>query len=224
MKCSFIIVAAGSSTRFGKDKQTALFRGMPLFLHSVRAFLPLSEELTVVVPAGREAEFRQLAAAHGIEGITFVAGGEFRSASVQNGLDSLKSQEGFVAIHDAARPLATPEMLQELLETASRTGGAIPGHRVVDTLLRSDDNGIVTEPIPRKNAWAISTPQVFDLKRLREAYRLSGGESFTDDSQVFIHAGGKVALVEEKSANPKITFPGDIRRLEILSSKEEIEQ
>ena len=214
MKLSLIIVAAGSSTRFGRDKQTALFRGLPLFLHSVRTFLPMASELVVVVPPGREAEFRQLASRHGIEELNCVAGGACRTESVKNGLEALNSTDGFVAIHDAARPLATQELLQALLETAATIGGAVPGHRVVDTLLRTDATNIVTSPIPRENAWAISTPQLFDLKRLREAYRQHTEESFTDDSQAFIRGGGQVGIVEEKSPNPKITYPQDLELLE----------
>ena len=213
MELSLLIMAAGASTRFGKDKQTVLYKGMPLFLHSVKNLGGMATELLLVVPKGRIAEFTQLARDYGVYDLKCVEGGETRTESVRLGLAALESKGGFVAIHDAARPLATKELLSAVLKAATISGGAIPGHKVVDTMMRTDANGIITAPIDRENAWAVSTPQVFDLQRLLAAYNVLGGKSFTDDAQVFMANGNKVAIVEETCPNTKITFPNDIEKL-----------
>ena len=213
MELSLLIMAAGASTRFGRDKQTVLYKGMPLFLHSVKNLGEMAEELLVVVPKGRIAEFTQLARDYGVYDLKCVEGGNTRTESVRLGLAALESNDGFVAVHDAARPLATRELLAAVLKAASATGGAIPGHRIVDTMMRTDENGIITAPIDREGAWAVSTPQVFDLKRLRAAYSALGEKSLTDDAQAFLANGNKVAIVEENCQNTKITYSQDIENL-----------
>ena len=218
MKCSLIIVAAGSSTRFGGDKQTALLCGMPLFLHSVKNLSSLASECVVVVPPGRTEEFRALAARSGFDGLLCVEGGPNRTDSVIRGLSALKASKGLVAVHDAARPLATSALLERLMAAAEQTGGAIPGHPVVDTLMRADDAGIAVERVPRDGVWAVSTPQVFDLERLREAYRSQNGRLFTDDSQAFMAAGGRVSIVPEDAPNLKVTYPDDLKAAEACLS------
>ena len=151
---------------------------------------------------------------HGFSTVRCVEGGEERTDSVQCGLDALAATDGFVAIHDAARPLATASLLKELLAAAQAHGGAVPAHRVVDTLMRTDDARVAQEAISRKNAWAVSTPQVFDLPGLRAAYASLHGKIYTDDAQVFMASGGKVVIVEEKSPNGKVTYPADIKDME----------
>ena len=106
-------------------------------------------------------------------------------------------------------------------DTASRIGGAVPGSRVVDTLLLSDGQDTVRHAVPRDNLWRVSTPQVFRFDALLEAYaRLCAPGappvSMTDDSQVFIANGGCIKLVEEDADNMKITFPEDLKRAEWL--------
>jgi 2-C-methyl-D-erythritol 4-phosphate cytidylyltransferase len=131
-----ILVAGGSSTRFGADKQFALLAGLPVFLHSVRAFLPCATELVLVVPSGRQEDFHGKIIQYKLDSpkIRYATGGATRSESVQNGLAALSFTDGIVAIHDAARPLATAELLMKLVEAAETFGGAAPAHPVTDTL------------------------------------------------------------------------------------------
>ena len=230
MKPFIIILAAGISSRFQKDKMFADLGGLPLFLHSAMRFLDEAESMVLVVPPDGQQPFKNACNAHGFDvaNIHFVEGGLTRTASVANALKYLqtnvspdKSSAHLVAIHDAARPFASVALLHRLCETAEQFGGAVPGSPVVDTLLLSDAQDMAQRAVPRDSLWRVSTPQVFRLNALLEAYtRLSAPSaspvSMTDDSQVFIANGGCIKLVEEDADNMKITFPEDLKRAEWL--------
>ncbi len=230
MKPFIIILAAGKSTRFKTDKMFAVLDGRPLFLHSVMRYQSETDTLVLVVPPEEQEAFEKACLSNGVhtDGIHFVEGGATRTESVTNALNYLKKNHSpddadtrLVAIHDAARPFASVSLLKRLCDTASRIGGAVPGSRVVDTLLLSDGQDTVRHAVPRDNLWRVSTPQVFRFNALLEAYaRLCAPGappvSMTDDSQVFIANGGCIKLVEEDADNMKITFPEDLKRAEWL--------
>ena len=190
-----LIVAGGTAARFGADKMLSRLGDLPVFLHSVRAFLPVSTALVLVVPPGREDEFAATARDHALlsEKMTLVPGGATRTDSMRHGLQALPADaNGLVAIHDAARPLATADLLLALAELAAQIGGAAPAKPVSDTLLRSDCQDLVLDAIPRDSLWTVETPQVFQLPALREACDALQGQSFTDDTQLFLRHGGHV--------------------------------
>jgi len=220
-KLATIIVAAGSGRRFGGEKQLAMLNGLPVFLHSVRNFLPTVEQLVVVTPAERQDDFATLATQYGLDStrITWVAGGAMRSDSVRNALAVLRPDIEFVAIHDAVRPLASARLLRLLAEEASIHGGAAPATPVRDTLLKAGDDGMMTGVTSREGLWAVATPQVFDVKALNEAYCKLDGSSLTDDTQVFFNAGGRVKLVNWPEDNFKITYPEDLARAETIMNE-----
>ncbi|MBP1583080.1 MAG: 2-C-methyl-D-erythritol 4-phosphate cytidylyltransferase, partial [Victivallales bacterium] len=173
-----IIVAAGTSARFGTDKMLAPLGDLPVFLHSVRNFLPVSQRLVLVVPPGREEDFAALARQHGLLAaqMSIVAGGDTRTDSVRQGLQGLgDSASGLVAIHDAARPLASADLLLALADLAAKTGGAAPAKPMTNTVLRTDDQNLVLEALSRENLWEIETPQVFVLPILQEAFAALSG-------------------------------------------------
>ena len=188
-----ILVAGGSSTRFGADKQFALLAGLPVFLHSVRAFLPCATELVLVVPSGRQEDF------HG--------------KIIQHQLDSPKIR------YATGGATATAELLMKLVAAAEKFGGAAPAHPVTDTLLIADDTNRMTGVQPRDRLWQVATPQVFQLQPLMKAYRHAAGQPFTDDTQVFFHDGGHVQIVPDSSDNLKITYPEDLSRAESILQK-----
>jgi len=215
-----VIVAGGSARRFGGGNKLLLeLAGLPLFLHCVKTFLPLTAPgcLVVVHPAGAGAEFRAAAERFLPEApIAWTAGGAYRCASVRAGLAALPLECGVVAIHDAARPLASAALLETLADEARRTGGAIPGKPVTDTLKRSDASGLITETVDRSGLWRVETPQVFDLALLRAAYARFPDGDFTDDAGVMAAAGYACRIVHNQDDNLKITYPGD---LEFLSGR-----
>lgn len=211
-----IIVAGGSALRFGGDKLMVELGGLPVFLHSVREFLPVAApgSLVVVHPAGRGGEFRAVAERYlpGV-GIVWAEGGACRSASVRSGLARIPLAAGIVAVHDAARPLASAGLLVRLVAEARRNGGAIPGKPVTDTLKRCGETGLIEETIPRSGLWRVETPQVFDLEKLRAAYERAPEADLTDDACVYSMAGFGCAVVLNEQENLKITYPADIALL-----------
>lgn len=213
-----IVAAGGSGSRYGQDNKLLLtLGGMPVFVHSIRAFHRLCRPgaLSLVCPAGEVAAFRA-----GLErflpeaDVRIVTGGQTRTESVRKGLESMPDFVRYVAIHDAARPLASAKMLLDCLELARCHDGAVVGRPVADTLKRADADGCVAGTVDRAFLWAVETPQIMNLALLIEAYERAGASAFTDDAGVMEHAGRKVALSHAHNANLKLTYPGDLPLLE----------
>lgn len=213
-----IIVAAGASRRFGgsRSKLLAELGGIPLFLHSVKRFAPFAapEGLVVVIPASGGEEFRAAAARLLPEiPVRWTTGGATRAVSVRNGVAALPAGLRYVAIHDAARPLASAELLMKLVRRAKECGGAIPGVPVADSLKRLDGSGMIAGPVDRDNLYAVATPQVFELDAYRKAILAPETEDCTDDAEVMRRAGHAVALVTDYACNLKVTTPADLEEV-----------
>jgi 2-C-methyl-D-erythritol 4-phosphate cytidylyltransferase len=210
---SAIIVAAGSSKRLGFDKLTAPLAGKPVLVHSVTAFEATAavDEIIVVTRADRIAEFEQLLGR--FKKISAViAGGEHRHNSVEAGMSRLNKGANYVAVHDAARPLIRPPQIEELFEQARIHGAASLAEPVRDTLKRAGDDRVVQESIDRRNVYAMQTPQLFERTLLENAYRKVAelGEIVTDEVSAIQLLGKKIALVENREPNFKITFERDL--------------
>lgn len=211
-----IIVAGGSGSRYGtKNKLMEMMSGFPLFIHSVRQFQDCcpNRNFILVVPEKELNLFREKIQMYlpGLE-VILVAGGQTRGNSVWNGLQALDTAAEYVAVHDAARPLATDFLLGECLAAAVKFGGAIPGKPLNDTLKKTGKDGKVIATIPRDGLWRIETPQVFRTKELIEAYRnaILQQLEFTDDAGVMEIAGHPVYIVYNPDNNVKITCPEDL--------------
>lgn len=126
-----------------------------------------------------------------------------------------------VAVHDGARPLVTPVAIGRCLAAARECGAAALAHRITDTLKRATEQGRVTESVSRDQLWAMETPQVFDLARLRSAYDrvMESGRLVTDEVSAMRESGEEVMLVENDSPNPKITYPADLLLAEALLAR-----
>ena len=211
-----IIAAAGTSSRFGdSDKLLEKLSGLPVFLHSVRTFYGLcpQENLLIAVHPDKVEQYRNTAQKYLPDfAPRFIAGGKVRAESVMNALQELAPGTEFVAIHDAARPRADRALLEKCLEAARIHGGAIPAKPVVDTLKRTNTNGIINATVSRENLWRVETPQVFNLKQLLDANRKCADmqTEFTDDAAIMEAAGYKVVIVHNHADNAKITYPKDI--------------
>ena len=212
-----VIVAGGSARRFGGDKLMVNFGGLPLFLHSVKEFLPVAApgSLVVVHPAGRKEEFaRQAELFLPGSGIVWAAGGACRSASVRSGLDATPRDLPLVAVHDAARPLIEVGQIEECVAAVradESLAGAILAARSVDTLKLVEGTTIVATP-DRSFYWAAQTPQVFRRRVLLAAHKAAAHEDYqgTDDASLVERLGGKVRVVESTRDNIKITLPEDL--------------
>jgi len=217
---ALVIAAGGSGLRYGRgNKLFAELAGMPVAAHSIRNLGPLfpPECRIMAVPEIELPHFAEMLEKFAPEvPFRLVAGGATRSASVQNALAAIPEGIRYAAIHDAARPLATPELLASVLAAARETGGAVPGRAVIDTLKRSDGQACVAGTVSRENLFAVETPQCFDLAKLRDAYRRCP-EARTDDAGVMEAAGYAVRIVPDPGFNVKLTCPEDLELLELLT-------
>ncbi len=141
------------------------------------------------------------------------------------GLENLDPSADFVAVHDAARPLITPEKITRVFEAGRAHGAATLAEPISDTLKRadvdpsgSDNDLVVTGSVDRHQVYAMQTPQVFEIKLLEEAYRAVTDKKLvvTDEVSAVEHLGRKIVLVPNQDFNFKITYPRDLPMAEIV--------
>lgn len=223
-----IIVAGGEASRFGiaGGKQLAQVAGAPVLTHTIIAFDRAARvgRIVVVCHPERVEEYREIAVdPAGCRTETLlVPGGASRPDSVRNGLAAVGSEWPVVAVHDGARPLVTPGLIDAAIEALladEALDGVVVGHVSTDTLKRVDD-GMVRGTVDRELVWAVQTPQVFRRRRLEEAYSLPVPASATDDASLFESIGG-VAVLEGPRDNIKVTRQEDLAVVEALLSARE---
>ncbi|GAA5494249.1 2-C-methyl-D-erythritol 4-phosphate cytidylyltransferase [Rubritalea halochordaticola] len=219
MSTAAIIVAAGTSRRMGFDKLLAPLDGEPVLKHSIKAFARTPEicEIIVVCPEDR---FNQLDLSGLSIPVSRVNGGSDRHNSVYNGIKALTSDAQLISVHDGARPLISPQQIEKTIIAASQFGAATSAKRIVDTVKRSDDQGVVVAAVDRDNLWAMETPQIFKRELLQKAYEAveSSGSLVTDEVSALELIDVATHLVENNTPNIKITFPQDIQLAEKLRS------
>jgi 2-C-methyl-D-erythritol 4-phosphate cytidylyltransferase len=200
-----VVVAGGTGSRFGAPKQFVELAGRRVLDWSLDTARHACAGVVLVLPAGSEGDWA-------VDAV--VAGGATRSESVRAGLAAVPEDVDVVAIHDAARPLAPPELWEAVIR-AVREGAdaAIPACAVTDTVKQVADDGRL-ETLDRSRLVAVQTPQAFDAALIRRLH-LSGAEA-TDDAALVEAAGGRVVLVEGPPTNIKITSPTDIAVAEAL--------
>jgi 2-C-methyl-D-erythritol 4-phosphate cytidylyltransferase len=216
---SAIIVAAGSSERMGFDKLFALVSGKPVIAHTIAAFenTKCVDEIILVGRADSLGELRKVIGKP-TKVKQIIAGGAERSDSVRAGLEHVDPKSNFVAVHDAARPMITPEKITRVFEAARTTGGATLAETINDTLKRADADLAVVGSVDRDGVYAMQTPQVFEKKLLEEAYELVAKKKITVTDEVSAVAllGKKVVLVPNHDFNFKITYPRDLPMAEFV--------
>jgi 2-C-methyl-D-erythritol 4-phosphate cytidylyltransferase len=191
-----IVVAAGTGDRFGGPKQFERLAGRRVVDWSLDAARAATDGVVAVLPPDR-------VEAGG------VAGGATRSASVRAGLAAVPGDAEVIVVHDAARPLAAPELFGRVV-AAVRAGAdaAIPGVAVTDTVKRVDGDRVVGT-VERAGLVAVQTPQAFAAAALRRAHH--GERDATDDAALVERDGGVVVVVPGERRNIKITEPDDLR-------------
>jgi len=216
---SAIIVAAGSSERMGFDKLFALVSDKPVIGHTIAAFecTDCVEEIILVGRADSLGELRKLIGKP-TKVRQIVAGGAERSDSVRAGLDHVDPKSDFVAVHDAARPMITPEKIKRVFDVARTKGAATLAEPINDTLKRADADLTVTAAVDRDGVYAMQTPQVFEKALLQEAYDLVAKKNITvtDEVSAVERLGRKIALVPNYDFNFKITYPRDLPLAEFV--------
>jgi 2-C-methyl-D-erythritol 4-phosphate cytidylyltransferase len=217
-----VVVAGGSGTRFGRPKQFADLAGRPVVAWAVDAARSVADGVVLVlpaepVPAGVGAAGPGTVSPTDCFGAdTVVAGGPSRSASVRLGLAAVPDDATVVVVHDAARPVAGPELFAAVLDALAdgTAGGAICAVPVADTLKRVVPDPLtpgrvtVTETVARDDLVAVQTPQAFRAEILRRAHA-AGGEA-TDDAGLVEALGATVRVVAGHPDNLKLTTPADL--------------
>jgi 2-C-methyl-D-erythritol 4-phosphate cytidylyltransferase len=155
--------------------------------------------------------------------IELISGGSTRQESVYNGLQALPSHAERVLIHDGARCLATPNLLNACSEAIIDCFGLIAAVPVKDTIKVVNDNGVIKNTPDRQQLWAAQTPQGFDVKLLKQCHDegIHQGWEVTDDAALFEKCGIEVRIVPGEETNLKITTHQDLAMAEfILSSRQ----
>ena len=215
-----ILVAAGSSERMGFDKLFALVSGKPVIAHTIGVF-ELADCVDEIILVGRTDSLGELRKLIGkpTKVKQIVAGGADRSDSVRAGLDQVEPRSDFVAVHDAARPMITPEKITKVFEVCRMSGGAASlAEPINDTLKRADADLAVKESVDRSGIYGMQTPQVFEKKLLEEAYQFLGKRNLvvTDEVSAVELLGRKIVLVPNHDFNFKITYPRDLPLAEFV--------
>jgi 2-C-methyl-D-erythritol 4-phosphate cytidylyltransferase len=205
-----LLVAAGSGERLGASRPKAfvVLAGRPMLEWSLDAVLAAGiDRVVVALPDGEEAP----------AGCVGVRGGDCRSASVRNAL-AAAGDAGAIVVHDAARPLVTPDVFGATLQALERADAAVAAAPMADTVKEAGPDHRVVGTLDRARLWAIQTPQAFRREALERALDVGDAAlaSATDDAALVEAAGGIVVVVPSSPRNFKVTTPHDLRVAELL--------
>jgi 2-C-methyl-D-erythritol 4-phosphate cytidylyltransferase len=220
MICGAVIPAAGQGRRFGDgDKTLQSVARRPVLEWSIRALIESGEVAHIVVVVSDMNQSPVIELIAGLQSpvpVSTVRGGALRMESVQAGVRALDDQCELVAIHDAARPVITADLVRSVIHSGRTTGAAIPGTRVTDTIKRIAGN-MVESTVDRSELVAVQTPQVFRRDWLIASYHaLDSNAEATDEAAILEAAGYPVQVVPGDEANIKVTTRSDVVVAEAL--------
>lgn len=227
MAAAGIVLAGGKGTRMRSEvpKQYMLLDGKPLLYYSLRAFEESNVENVVLVTAEGEEDYcrTELLERYGFAKVTAVtAGGAQRWESVWKGLCAAGEPE-YVLIHDGARPLVTPELINRVRAQAENYDACVSGMPVKDTIQMTDEHGVIMLTPKRESLWIAQTPQAFSFPLVYNAYKRLMAEpevKVTDDAMVVeLYGDTPVQMVRGSYTNIKITTPEDMVLAEALLRK-----
>ncbi|MEP2023852.1 MAG: 2-C-methyl-D-erythritol 4-phosphate cytidylyltransferase [Reichenbachiella sp.] len=212
MKNYVVIVAGGSGSRMqtAQPKQFIELEGRPILMHTLDAFYNsgLTMHLILVLPEDHLKTWQGLVKQHNYKTThQITTGGSTRFDSVKNGL-SVINEDGIVAIHDGARPLISSEVIQRTVVQARKTGNGIAAVQMKDSIRQKV--GGQNKAVDRNQFYSIQTPQTFKVDLIKNAFKNSESNAFTDDASVLEAHGEPIHLVEGSYDNLKITTPEDL--------------
>lgn len=233
-KCTSIVLAAGTGKRMQSAvaKQYMLLREKPVIWYALQAFerSQIVDRVILVVGEGEIPYCRQeIVEKYGFSKVqAVIEGGAERYLSVWEGLKLLQeqSEDGYVFIHDGARPFVNEQIIRDTYEAAREYGACVAGMPVKDTIKIADQEEFAVQTPNRRTVWAVQTPQVFEQRLIIEAYGAlitnleclkAEGLEITDDAMVvetMMHK--KVKLVKASYENIKLTTPEDMKLAESL--------
>ncbi|WP_316803214.1 2-C-methyl-D-erythritol 4-phosphate cytidylyltransferase [Pedobacter nototheniae] len=221
MKHYAVIVAGGSGSRMQTEipKQFLLLQNLPVLMHTIIAFSQsdYNPKILVVLNKDQHPYWAKLCTDFNFKTKhQVIAGGNERFYSVKNAIDSIDG-EGFVAIHDAVRPLCTKQLIDRCFEEAEKVGNIIAALPSNDSVRILKDGK--TSAVKRDEVYLVQTPQTFNLETLKTAYKQDYNLAFTDDASVVEAAGYAINIAEGERNNIKITYPTDLDFAEMVLQK-----
>ena len=221
-----IIAAGGSGLRAGAGdpKQFRLIGGVPMLLRAIRPFSshPRVREIVVTLPAAAASAPPDWLSDLVGGNLSLGPGGESRGASVHNGFVALSAACSGILVHDAARPFASRDTVDAMIDRVSAGECAIAAVPVSDTLKRGDRaDAHIVETVARAGLWRALTPQGFPRRALEQAYTAGPAAvaAATDESALVEQAGFTVGLLADATTNIKVTTPDDFLIAEALAAR-----
>ncbi len=224
---SAIVLAAGKGTRMkteGMTKQLMEIEGKPVIVHTLLAFEKSSciDEIIVVGAEDELTKYREFKRMYKLSKLKLaVGGGSSRAISAKHGFLSVSKDAKFIAIHDGARCLITPEDIDRVMKETYRHGAVIAAKKATDTVKKIDSHGFITETIDRASLMLAQTPQAFKKSVYEIALAKAGtlDAAITDDAMLVSNAGFHVKTAECLDENIKITTPEDLPVAERILEK-----
>jgi 2-C-methyl-D-erythritol 4-phosphate cytidylyltransferase len=218
-----LIPAAGMGRRMGSERNKLLLTllGKPLLAWTLLA-AEAARDITWIGIIGQPADypdFKMILADLSItKPVQLIQGGETRQESVYNGLQALPTEAQHVIIHDGARCLATPQLLDRCAAVLLDCPGLIAAVPVKDTIKVVNETGIIQDTADRRQLWAAQTPQGFEVQLLKQCHDQGRnlGWEVTDDAALFERCGLPVRIVEGEETNLKVTTPIDLAIAEFI--------
>ena len=210
---SALITAAGSSTRYGKNKMLEPVQGKPLLIRTLEGFLACGEieEIIVTARSSDKQTYEELTRTLAI--VKIVSGGKQRIESLLNALNA--SCGDILITHDGARPLVTPDLIKELISWVKKTGAAMTAVNPTATVKITDNQSMkIVRTLPRVKTWIAQTPQGYNRRILKQALEKAVREKYfvpTDDSEIVARmTSHDIVVVPGDHSNIKVTHRSDI--------------
>ena len=211
MEKSIILMAAGTGERMNSDipKQFIEVNGLPIIIHTYNVFKKIDHlNIYIVLPKTDFKKWSNYINKFIEENDIIVQGGDHRNISVRNGVNAIKSKNGLIGIHDGVRPFLSTELINSLFTEAEKNGNAIPFTQTINSLRKIDGNKNFS--VDRSKYVQIQTPQIFEIKLIKDSLNSIEKISYTDEASLIEELGLDINLVEGEVENIKITTKKDL--------------
>ena len=210
---SALITAAGSSSRYGKNKMLESIQGKPLLIRTLERFLACGEIEEIIVTARNSDKKTYEELTGTLDIVKIVTGGKQRIESLLNALNA--SSGDILVTHDGARPLVTPDLIEELISWVKKTGAAMTAVNPTATVKLTDNQSMkIVGTLPRAKTWIAQTPQGYNRNILKQAMEKAVREKYfvpTDDSEIVARmTSHDIVVVPGDHSNIKVTHRSDI--------------
>ena len=211
MEKSIILMAAGTGERMNSDipKQFIKVNGLPIIIHTYNVFKRIDQlNIYIVLPKTNFKKWSNFINKFIDKNDIIVQGGDHRNISVRNGVNAIKSKNGLIGIHDGVRPFLSTELINSLFTEAEKNGNAIPFTQTINSLRKIDGNKNFS--VDRSKYVQIQTPQIFEIKLIKDSLNSIEKISYTDEASLIEELGLDINLVEGEVENIKITTKKDL--------------